>query len=72
MIFNYITPEEMEAEFDRIGADEHLRSGFAANGDVTVEDVVVALRTTPTGGGTPAFLATLTEVVRLRRAAAEQ
>ena len=72
MIFNYISREEMEAEFDRIGADEHLRSGFAGNGDVTVEDVVVALRTTPTGGGTPAFLATLTEVVRVRRAAAEQ
>jgi hypothetical protein len=67
MIFNYMSRQEMEAEFDRIDADEHLRSGFGANAEITPEDVATALRTTPTGGGTPAFLETLKEVVRARR-----
>jgi len=52
--------EELNREFDRIGADSHLRSGFAGNDPrLTMDLILAALRATPTGGGTPAFERTL-------------
>ena len=52
--------ELLNKEFDRIGADAVLRSGFAsADPRVTMDIVLAALRATPTGGGTAAFERTL-------------
>ena len=45
--------EDVEREFDRIGADSHLCRGFASSDPrVTLEVILAALRATPTGGGT--------------------
>jgi hypothetical protein len=52
--------EELDREFDRIGADKFLRGGFSTTDPrVTMALVLAALRATPTGGGTPAFERTL-------------
>ena len=69
MIFDLMTPEELEAEFDRIDADEFLRDGLATGPGITGADVVAALRGTPTDGGTPAFERTLLAIVAAREAA---
>jgi len=55
---------ELDREFDRIGADKHLRSGFASTDPrVTMDLVLAALRATPTGSGTPGFERTLTAML---------
>ena len=52
--------EELDKEFDRIGADDNLRRGFASTDPrVTLELVLSALRATPNGAGTPGFEKTL-------------
>jgi hypothetical protein len=52
--------EDLEREFDRIGADVHLRSGLASTDPrLTMDLVLAALRATPTRGGTAGFERTL-------------
>jgi hypothetical protein len=52
--------DELDKEFDRIGADEYLRRGFASTDNrVTLDLLLAALRATPTGAGTPGFERTL-------------
>ena len=61
------TPEELKRHLDRIGADEVLRGGLATGPGIEPEDVITALRTTPSGSGTPGFEATLRALVEARR-----
>ena len=59
--------DELLRELDRIGADELLRTGLVTGPDIDPEDVWTALRTTPTGSGTPGFEATLRALGEARR-----
>ena len=63
-----LTNEEREHHLDRIGADELLRRGLATSSEFDAEDVFTALRTAPTGSGTPGFEATLRALMEARRA----
>jgi hypothetical protein len=48
--------DELDKEFDRIGADQHLRTGLASTDPRVSLDLVLAARgATPTGAGTHAF-----------------
>jgi hypothetical protein len=61
--------EELDQEFDRIGADAHLRQGFASTDPrVTLDLVLAALRATPTGAGTQGFEETLTKMLEASEA----
>ena len=59
--------DELMRELDRIGADELLRTGLVTGPDIDPEDVFTALRTTPSGSGTPGFEATLRALGEARR-----
>jgi hypothetical protein len=61
--------EELEREFDRIGADQFLRGGIAVTGDIRPEEVWAAIRQAPDGSGTAGVEAALHAIVLARRAA---
>jgi hypothetical protein len=59
-VFTEIPYDELDKEFNRIGADENLRRGLATTDPrLTLELILSALRATPVGAGTPGFERTL-------------
>jgi hypothetical protein len=55
--------KQFAQELVRIGADETLRAGFATNVPMTPNQVLAALRATPSGAGSQAFYAELERVL---------
>ena len=58
--------DELDKEFERIGADQTLRRGLASTDPrVTLDLILAALRATPSGSGTQGFEETLRRMLEV-------